>query len=170
MFKAHYLSYKLLTIVRTRPLPSYIYIAAVLPSRFSQLPRTEKGLRDYSCPPRRVDWETGESLQLCYSIDLALHLRELLISPVPSSRPSVEHDTLLQVLQSSYSCSPPKPLAGHLQHCQTEERFITRPTACMDSAACVHLQPPPAVGCKELCTGHWAHSRSTDDPGDRLVV
>ena len=89
--------------------------------------------------------------------------------PVPSSRPSVEHDTLLQVLQSSYSCSPPKPLAGHLQQCQTEERFITRPMACTDSAACVCLLSPPAVGWEELCTGHWVHSRSCEDPGDRLA-
>ena len=102
-----------------------------------------------------MDWETGEPLQLCDAIDRALHLRELLIPPLPSSRPSVEHDTLLQALQSSYSCSPPKPLAGHLQHCQTEERFITRPTTCTDSAACVRVLSPPAVGCEELCTGHW---------------
>ena len=136
----------------------------------SQLPLTGEGLRDDSCPPRRVDWETGESLQLCYAIDRALPLRECLVPPVPSSRPSVEHDTLLQALQSSYSCSPTKPLAGHLQHCQTEERFITRPTACTDSAACVHVLSPPAVGCEELCTGHWVHSRSNEDPGDRLVV
>ena len=137
---------------------------------FSRLPLPEEGLRDYSCSSRRVDWETGESLQLCYAIDRALHLRELLIPPLPSSRPSVEHDTLLQALQSSYSCSPTKPLASHLQHCQTEERFITRPKARTDSAASVRLLSPPAVGYKELCTCHWAHSRSSEDPGNRSVV
>ena len=123
-----------------------------------QLSLTPEGLRDYSCPPRKVDWETGESLQLCCSPQ-----------PLPSSCFSVEHDTLLQALQSSYSCSPPKPLAGHLQHCQIEERFSTRPTGCMDSAASVRLLSPPTVGCEELCTGHWAHSRSSEDPGDWLV-
>ena len=168
MFKAKYLSYKLVN--RSSYTPSPPIVAAVLPFSFSRLMLTEKGLRDYSCPPHRVDWETGESLQLCDAIDRPFHIRELPIPSVPSSRPSVEHDTFLQALQSSYSCSPPKPLAGHLQHCQTEERFTTRPTACTDSAACVRLLSPPAVGCEELCTGHWAHSRSCEDPGDRLAV
>ena len=157
-------------VVRTRPPPIVLLIFLSC----SQLPLTGEGLRGDSCPPRRVDWETGESLQLCYAIDRALHLRECLTPPVPSSRPSVEHDTLLQALHAEllYSCLPPKPLASHLQHCQIEERFITRPTTCTDGAACVPVLSPPAVGCEELCTTHWAcaHSRSSEDPGNRLVV
>ena len=87
--------------------------------------------------------------------------------PVPYSRSSVEHDTLLQALQSSYSCSPLKPLAGHLQHCQTADHVSTRPTACTDTVyvqclllllavkSCVQLIGHTAEAVKTLVTGWW---------------
>ena len=67
---------------------------------------------------------------------------------------------------------PPKSVAYLGQGKSTKFGGIFPPPflQCTDSAACVRLLSPPAVGSEELCTGHWAHSRSSEDPGDRLVV
>ena len=88
--------------------------------------------------------------------------------PVASFCHSVEHETLPQPVQSS--CSPPKPLAIHIQHCQTEGCFRTHQRACTNSVVFVLLLSNHAVGSDDLCTAHWASTSITGETGDRLVV
>ena len=139
-------------------------------------------------------WNVEE--YVCGSVHLVLYLRVLLIKfcmllwwvtrslhfpmyplavetcstaqPVTSFCPTVEHETL--PVQSSNSCSPPKRLAIHLQHCQAEEYFRTHQMACTNSVAFVLSLSDPAVGSEGLCTANWASTSNTGETGDRSVV